>query len=400
MRILYHHRTRGDGAEGIHIGEIVSAFESLGNQVKLVCPWSKKKKLGLSRNQTNLATKKSSFRLAVLLKQTAELLYNAISFFRAFFWVLWFRPAFMYERYSAFNCGGILAAALLRLPVVLEVNATFAGKFGCRFHVCYPNALKYCERISLANASVVVVVSNALRNCVIDQGIEPHKVLVLPNAINELKCRRAEQAAEKNSPKLRATLGIESEFVIGFVGSLRRWHGIDFLIQAIPDIIQACPSAQFLIIGSGEMEAEFNDFVTREKLSSKIVLHSAVDHDAVFDYLAIMTIGLMPDSNQFGSPMKILEYMSMGVVPVAPDVEPIHEIMEDRINGMIFQQRNQFAFVEAISTMYEDRELRLKLANNGMGYVKTHRLWRINAEKTLEAIDPYLRRPEKRKSID
>jgi glycosyltransferase involved in cell wall biosynthesis len=108
----------------------------------------------------------------------------------------------------------------------------------------------------------------------------------------------------------------------------------------------------------------------------------------------------MPDSNQFGSPMKILEYMSMGVVPVAPDVEPIHEIMEDRVNGMIFQQRNQFAFVEAISTMYEDRELRLKLANNGMGYVKTHRLWRINAEKTLEAIDPYLRHPEKRKSID
>jgi glycosyltransferase involved in cell wall biosynthesis len=397
MRILYHHRTRGDGAEGIHIGEIVSAFESLGHQIKLAGPWAKKKKLGLSRSQANLATPKNSFQWLLLFKQTAELLYNAVCFLRVFLWALWFRPAFMYERYSAFNCGGILAAALLKLPVVLEVNATYAGKFGCRFHAYYPNALKFCEKTSLTNASVVVVVSNALRTCVIEQGVVTNRILVLPNAINELKCKRAEQAAEQNRPKLRTNLGIESDFVIGFVGSLRRWHGIDFLIQAIPDIIQACPSAQFLIIGSGEMEADFKDFVKRQKLAKKIILHPAVNHDAVFDYLSIMTIGLMPDSNQFGSPMKILEYMSMGVVPVAPDLAPIHEIVEDRVNGMIFKQRNQMEFVDVISTMYNDPEMRLSFAKNGIEYVKSHRLWRINAEKTLEAIAPYLRHPQKKK---
>jgi glycosyltransferase involved in cell wall biosynthesis len=145
------------------------------------------------------------------------------------------------------------------------------------------------------------------------------------------------------------------------------------------------------------MEADFKDFVKRQKLAKKIILHPAVNHDAVFDYLSIMTIGLMPDSNQFGSPMKILEYMSMGVVPVAPDLAPIHEIVEDRVNGMIFKQRNQMEFVDVISTMYNDPEMRLSFAKNGIEYVKSHRLWRINAEKTLEAIAPYLRHPQKKK---
>jgi len=36
MRILYHHRTLGDGAEGIHIAEMVNAFRKLGHEVQVV----------------------------------------------------------------------------------------------------------------------------------------------------------------------------------------------------------------------------------------------------------------------------------------------------------------------------------------------------------------------------
>jgi len=36
MRIIYHHRTLGDGAEGIHIREMVSALRNLGHVVRVV----------------------------------------------------------------------------------------------------------------------------------------------------------------------------------------------------------------------------------------------------------------------------------------------------------------------------------------------------------------------------
>src|SRR5262245_44308741 len=36
MRILYHHRTLADGAEGIHIREMIRAFRGLGHDVRVV----------------------------------------------------------------------------------------------------------------------------------------------------------------------------------------------------------------------------------------------------------------------------------------------------------------------------------------------------------------------------
>lgn len=42
MKILYHHRTLGDGAEGIHIKEMVGAFRQLGHTVRLVGPATEK----------------------------------------------------------------------------------------------------------------------------------------------------------------------------------------------------------------------------------------------------------------------------------------------------------------------------------------------------------------------
>ena len=35
MKILYHHRTLGDGAEGIHVAAIVKAFQDLGHEVRV-----------------------------------------------------------------------------------------------------------------------------------------------------------------------------------------------------------------------------------------------------------------------------------------------------------------------------------------------------------------------------
>ena len=36
MKILYHHRTLADGAEGIHIAAMVDAFRDLGHEVRVL----------------------------------------------------------------------------------------------------------------------------------------------------------------------------------------------------------------------------------------------------------------------------------------------------------------------------------------------------------------------------
>jgi hypothetical protein len=38
MKILYHHRTMGRGAEGVHISSIVNAFRRKGHEVLVLSP--------------------------------------------------------------------------------------------------------------------------------------------------------------------------------------------------------------------------------------------------------------------------------------------------------------------------------------------------------------------------
>ena len=66
MKIIYHHRTRGDGAEGIHIGEMINAFEGLGHRVQLVCPATSKRTLGISLGMTGLTAKESRSKRGVI----------------------------------------------------------------------------------------------------------------------------------------------------------------------------------------------------------------------------------------------------------------------------------------------------------------------------------------------
>jgi len=80
-------------------------------------------------------TKKGIFKL--VLTHTLELVYNAISFTRLTWSILRNRPDLVYERYSCYHLGGAAACRLMRVPLVLEVNSTYAGRFQRR-QLAYP----------------------------------------------------------------------------------------------------------------------------------------------------------------------------------------------------------------------------------------------------------------------
>ena len=105
MRILYHHRTQMGDAQGIHIREMVNAFSALGHDVRLFSLAGQEQNNGRRRFLSALA------RIApALLYELLALSYNAMSYRRIRRLTRTFRPDFIYERYSLFSFGGVLAA--------------------------------------------------------------------------------------------------------------------------------------------------------------------------------------------------------------------------------------------------------------------------------------------------
>lgn len=377
MKILYHHRTRGDGAEGVHINEMIGSFRELGHDVSIAAPRGATKASGLAASQPSGPP--SGFK--VFMKQTAEIFYNVVDYFRVRAAVKKAKPDFIYERYSSYDFAGVMAAKHSKIPIIVEVNVTYAGRFGARFPVIYRGILKRAESYVLCNADGIVVVSEALKECVLDVRDNAATTIVTPNAINLAEIKKIDHQGLR--VQKRAQLGLDDKIVIGFVGSLRKWHGIDFFADAMAAMIAQVPDVYFLIVGSGEYEATLREKIRDAKLEEYVNLVGPVPHDQVYSYVAAMDIGVMPDSNEFGSPMKILEYMAMECVAVGPDLGPIREIIRDGETGRIFKRRDHSNFVSVLFALCDDVNKRKRIGANARRYVLQERTWNRNASDVL-----------------
>ncbi|MCO6457048.1 MAG: glycosyltransferase family 4 protein [Pirellulaceae bacterium] len=382
MRIVYQHRTLADGAEGIHIREIVRALEQLGHDVTLIGPAAARRPAGLGQTSRSPWSWRGSMRLPQSLRRLLEIAYNLVTYGRSRRALRRERPDFVYERYSCFSVGGVLAAAHARTPLILEVNATHTGKWGSRHVLCFPGLARRMERYVLNQASGIVVVSQALRDDLIESGIPAEKIRVSPNAIDpEVIAALDVQAARA---EVRRRLQLDDRTVVGFVGSLRRWHGVDLLAEAARQLAHEDPNIAFLIVGSGELADELREQVRISGLRDRVILTGGVAHAEVFPLIAAMDITVMPDSNEFGSPMKILEYMALGKTTVAPRLGPIEELIEDGQTGRLFTRRSVTELLACLRELAADPRQRERLGQNARRHVLAERTWRKNAEQIVD----------------
>lgn len=389
MKILYHHRTKGDGAEGVHVAEIISEFEKLGHEVYLACPRSARRKPGLTSQQSE-SLKSKILNIPPFVRQLLEIIYNVVSFMRIWIAATVHRPDFMYERYATYNAGGVKAASLKKIPIILEVNCTHTGRFPSSFPVAFPKTLKWSERYTLRSADGLIAVSEPLKACICDVVDRKNRVIVSPNAINSETIAAFDYAANRKSS--RGQLGIEHNVVIGFVGSLRIWHGIDFLADAIPKLLERHPDAHLLIVGTGECLPLLQKIKELHHMQNRITMTGGVPHADIYRWISAMDIGLMPDSNDYGSPMKILEYMAMRCVPVGPNLKPIEEIIDDGRTGLLFEQRNIDSFIEVISEIIDTPKKMKEIGIRARSEVLHHRTWRHNAEHAIRLHEELLQR--------
>ena len=385
MKILYHHRTRGDGAEGIHIGEMIQALKGLGHQVHLVCPAASKRTLGISLGMKGVTARESHSKrglIKICFIQFMEVAYNLVTFIRLALSILRTRPDFVYERYSCYHFGGVLACRLLKTPSILEVNSTYSGRFRRR-QIAFPKLCSWIESWVLRSCDRICVVSSPLKSCVMDRSVPPERIIVTPNAVNPKQLVRDPSVPRE----VRQQLHIKQDaIVIGFVGSLRRWHGIEFLVESIPRIVSTHPNCIFLIVGTGELENELKQSIEEGNLNNYVRFTGGVPYKEVPLYVEAMDIGLQPDSNEWCCPMKILEYMLQGKAVVAPRLGNIEEIVQHRETGILFDRLNLDSFVSAILELLVSAEYRQRIGENAQKHVLSERTWIKNAKTVVDTI--------------
>ncbi|MGE5185287.1 MAG: glycosyltransferase [Acidobacteriota bacterium] len=364
--MLYHHRTRAQDVEGVHIRGMVNAFRELGHTVDIVAP------PGVTHEPRAPAAARASRwrafarRAPESLFEAAEVAYNAYAL-PALERRLSVRDySFVFERYALFLGAGVLAAARHRVPIILEVNDS--ARVDRIRAARWKRAGFEAERRIWRSASAIVTVSSVFRDIVADAGVPAERVHVIPNAVDA--------AAFSELPDGSATrrqLGLEG-VVIGYVGALNSWRRLDLLLDVFA---RRRLAASLLVIGDGPDRAALERAADR-----RVRFVGNVPHADIPRYLACVDIAVIPHSNTYGSPMKLFEYMAAAKAVVVPALGPMTDVLTPA-EGRLFAPLDADALGRALEELVADAGLRARLGRAARAKALREFVWRGHAERVL-----------------
>jgi len=379
MKIVYHHRTLGDGAEGIHVREMIRAFRSLGHVVRVIGPVGEAEPQSSNRSQSLGAFKK---RLPRWLFECMEIGYSLYAFVVASFAILRSRPAFIYDRYMAFNAGVVLAGRLWRVPVLLEVNAPLAMDRSKESDekLTLVRIAFAMERWICASASRVIVVSTPLRDYLVSIGVPAEKCFVMANGVDPERFA----PRDKNTAFQQAQRIAVDRFVVGFTGVLREWHGLDLLVEACARVKQSGRPVFLLIVGDGPYRPRFEELIAANDLADSVLVTGRVRHDLVPDFVSLFDVAVSPRATFYASPMKVIEYMSLAKPVLVPRTPNFLDIVDENVNGTTFIDGDAADIARSLTELCDSPDKRNSLGTGARRKVLDRLNWRWNAAKSCE----------------
>jgi glycosyltransferase involved in cell wall biosynthesis len=295
----------------------------------------------------------------------------------------------IFERYSLWSCAGLRFARRRGLPFLLEVNAPLATQqeeYRGLFNAATAHAL---EELLLAGADRVIVPSKALAAYVAERGCRPGRVRVIPCGVNRAVF----------FPTWRPIHAREGgrEFVVGFLGSLKQWHGVEILLEAFRQLRQRSPAYRLLIVGDGPLRPLVEARCGRDLPADSVTITGEVPHRDVPRHLEQMDVGLAPYpplSLFYFSPLKVLEYAASGVPIVASASGQIAEIFAHETSAMLHAPGNVAEIVAHVERLRTSPDLRVQLARAARRAVKKTYTWDRLAAHLLAVADTACRRHE------
>lgn len=387
LNILYHHRTQGRGAEGLHIASIVNALREMGHSVTVlsppgVDPMAPPSTIPVGHGAAHEGGVQRLWRfvsrsLPNWMFELSEIAYNLPAWMRLRRALAAQRYDLVYERYAFYLLAGALLCARRRIPFVLEANEVSGIENRVRPQ-SFPRLCAWFERRLFARCTSIQTVSSNLKRRIVAQGVPEARVDVAPNAFDVAKVQ-----GRGRSPELARRLGLEGCTVVGFAGWFSAWDRLDLLVSIFAELLPRHPEARLLLIGDGAVAPELKQQAEALGIADRVVFTGAVPRAEVYDYIALLDVAVLPHSNDFGSPVVMFEFMGLKVPLVAPRLDPILDVQRDGETALLFDPLDAAQCAAAVERLLGSQELRKAIAERAYALLVREHAWTRNARRIL-----------------
>ena len=280
----------------------------------------------------------------------------------------------------------LLQLRRLNVPTVATVHTTIAGQkraaqnSGIRFRYLdfseqatilgYP-FLRISERFFFSGDRQYITISKWMKKRIglYFPRLDLSRVQIIPNSVD--------------TNLFRPHGGGDRENVL-FTGRFISAKGLNYLADAIPEVVSKHPNATFTFIGPGNFQPYMNRIQAHNVPTRNIHFVGYVkERQEMLDYYHRCGIFIVPTLYE-NLPTRILEAMACGKPVVASDVCAIPEAITSEKNGILVPPKSVDALVEAINRLLDDWELGERLGANARKSVLGKFDWDVNARKVAK----------------
>lgn len=292
----------------------------------------------------------------------------------------------------------LMSARQFNLPVVYEVRA-FWEDAAVDHGTTRQGSMRYrmtrmLESYVLKRADAITTICNGLRNDILERGLDPKKITVIPNSVDIDKFNTNRNTCKEVS-FLKNSLGLsDDQVILGFIGSFYSYEGLELLVKAGCMLIEKGINIRLVLVGDGPCYKLISDIARKSKYSESIIITGKVDHNRVGDFYELIDIFVYPRISMrltnLVTPLKPLEAMAYGKTVLASDVGGHKELIENNVNGLLFESENTESLAKVLERVINDKELRQRLGEDAREYVVSKRTWEENVYRYFAVYESVL----------
>ncbi len=261
----------------------------------------------------------------------------------------------VYERQSLWSYAAMEYARDSGVAGLLEVNAPLIDEQSQhRGLVDRDGAIAAAAR-AYAAAHALLAVSTGVASYLARAAAAPECIHVLPNGVDTGRFR------PNLPPACPAPVGT---FTVGFVGSLKPWHGLPDLVDAVAALHADGARLRLLIVGDGPERESLLQRLEEHGIRHLALLPGAVEPAAVPNWLASMDVAVAPypdNTNCYFSPLKVYEYLAAGLPIVASRSGQLAEVLRDGVTGVFYPPGDVAALAATLRRLAADQAGRARL---------------------------------------
>ena len=285
----------------------------------------------------------------------------------------------------------LILSYLKRIPMFFEVRDLWPETAVALGELSNPlsiSAATKLEEMCYQRSIQIITVTHGIYNRLIQRGVSPHKMIVIPNGANIDMFSLKPMARNR----IRKELGLEEKFIAIYAGILGLAQGLETIVQTA-HLLSETPNIFFILIGDGPKKAHINALIKSYNLSNLALLPEQ-PQELIPEYLSAADVALVPlrKTEIFRSvlPSKLFDAWACERPVILSIDGEARAVVEAVKGGISIPPEDPAKMAEALIYLMNSPAERQSMGENGQAYTRHNHSRAALAEKLMVHLEKYI----------